>query len=70
MYYFKHWTSRNEVLLPLTITERLHDFDVEIKVSGGGFSGKLVAILFFFLTHEPSLTILLSSLQGKREQFG
>jgi len=42
--YFKVSTSRAIVQEPLALTNTLGDYDVRIKVSGGGFSGQAGAI--------------------------
>ena len=42
--YFPLKTNRDDVLLPLNITETLGSYDIFANVSGGGFSGQSEAI--------------------------
>jgi len=40
--YWPLWTDRDMVLSPLVVTERIGQFDVNIRVAGGGVQGKII----------------------------
>lgn len=44
MYYFKDAPVRNSLLEPLTLTESLNQWDIQVQVQGGGFRGQAGAI--------------------------
>lgn len=44
IYYFKDYPVRNKVIEPLTVTETLNKWDIDVRVKGGGFTGQSGAI--------------------------
>jgi small subunit ribosomal protein S9 len=64
--YFPIDTLRNEVLLPLTVTELAGKYDVEANVNGGGPSGQAGAVK---LGISRALVDMNNELRGKLREF-
>jgi small subunit ribosomal protein S9 len=64
--YFPIDTLRNEVLLPLTVTELAGKYDVEANVLGGGPSGQAGAVK---LGISRALVDMNNELRGKLREF-
>jgi small subunit ribosomal protein S9 len=64
--YFPIDTLRNEVLLPLTVTELAGKYDVEANVNGGGPSGQAGAVK---LGISRALVDMNNDLRGKLREF-